>query len=64
MIYIDIEKLHPDHRQPMTDVLAMRGYTQMTDEKIEQIYNVYLELNKIPKKDWDKQSTRDKLKEI
>lgn len=31
------------------------------NEVPDELYNVYLELSKIPKKDWNKQSTRDTI---
>jgi len=47
----DIKKIHPDHQQAFTDVLAIRV---IPDEKIDEIYKLYVELNKHPKKDWSK----------
>lgn len=50
----DLDNIHPDHQPAFKDVLATRAYSGMTDEQIQEIYNIYVELKKIPKKDWNK----------
>lgn len=50
----DLDKLHKDHVELFKDVIAMRAYSGLTDEQIQEIYNIYADLNKIPKKDWNK----------
>lgn len=57
----DITKLHPIHQKMYLEFVS----SEFTPNEVpDELYNVYLELSKIPKKDWHKQSTRDKLKEI
>lgn len=58
---MDISQLLPEHQELMKNAIHL-GIIDKPG--LEKIYNAYLELSKIPKKDWDKQSTRDKLKEI
>jgi hypothetical protein len=60
---MDLSKIHKDHRKAMQEVIAMRSYTNLTDEQISKLYKVYTELNKVPKKDWDKEETRRRVNE-
>ena len=57
----DITKLDPIH-QKMYQEFVSSEYTP--NEVPDKLYKVYLELSKIPKKDWNKQSTKDKLDTI
>lgn len=57
----DITKLDPIH-QKMYQEFVSSEYTP--NEVPDQLYKVYLELSKIPKKDWNKQSTIDKLEQV
>lgn len=52
----DLTKIHPDHRS-VFESLTPDAY--ITQEVIDKLYLVYVELNSIPKKDWGKQSTQD-----
>jgi len=54
----DITKLHPMHQKMYLEFISSE-YTP--NEVPDELYNVYLELSKIPKKDWNKQSTRDTI---
>lgn len=57
----DITKLDPIHQKMYQEFIS----SEYTPDRVpDELYNVYLELSKIPKKDWGKQSTRDKLKSI
>lgn len=47
----------------MIDFIADRFGIGYTDEHKKEVYEVYLKLSKLPKKDWNKQSTKDKLAE-
>jgi hypothetical protein len=60
----DLAQIHEDHREVFKDVLAMRAYSGLSDEQIDYIYNIYVELKKIPKKDWGKKSTRNTIESI
>lgn len=55
----EISKLHPIH-QKMYQEFVSSPFTP--NEVPDELYNTYLELSKIPKKDWGKQETIDKLK--
>lgn len=57
----DLAQIHEEHRGTFKDVLAMRAYSGLSDEQINYIYNIYLELKKIPEKDWGKASTIEKI---
>ena len=57
----DITKLDPIH-QKMYKEFVSSEYTP--NEVPDELYQAYLELSKIPKKDWNKQSTKDKLDSI
>lgn len=57
----DLTKIHPDHRS-VFESLTPDAY--ITQEVIDKLYLVYVELNTIPKKDWGKQSTKDIIKLI
>lgn len=54
----DITKLDPIHQKMYQEFISSE-YTP--NEVPDELYNVYLELSKIPKKDWGKQSTRDTI---
>jgi len=58
---MDLSKLHPDHQQIMQSVLSDEFGVGYTEEQKQKIYDSYLVLNKIPKKDWGKQSTIESL---
>ena len=57
----DITKLDPIHQKTYKEFVS----SKYTPNRVpDELYKVWLELSKIPKKDWGKQSTRDKLKSI
>lgn len=56
----DLTKLHPDNRR-VFEGLTPDAY--ISQEVIDKLYLVYVELNSIPKKDWGKTSTVNKIKE-
>jgi len=58
----DLDNIHPDHQPAFKDVLSMRAYSGLSDEQIQHIYNIYIEMNKIPKKDWNKPETVEVIK--
>ena len=57
----DITKLHPIH-QRMYHEFVSSEYTP--NEVPDELYNVWLTLASIPKKDWDKQSTTDQIAKL
>jgi hypothetical protein len=63
-LLMDLSKIHPDHRKAMQEVIAMRSYTNISDEQINKLYKTYVELNKLPKKDWGKPETKEKLEKV
>lgn len=54
----DITKLHPIHQKMYQEFISSE-YTP--NEVPDELYDTYLKLSKIPKKDWGKQSTRDTI---
>lgn len=55
----DITKLDPIHQKNYLEYTNSRYY----DKKVaDELYGVYLELSKIPKEDWGKPETTEKLK--
>lgn len=52
----DLTKLHPDHRR-VFEGLTPDAY--ISQEVIDKLYLVYVELNSIPKKDWGKPETQE-----
>lgn len=58
-----MEEIHNDHKELVNSVLNDQ-YGIYKEEQKQQILELYKNLSKIPKKDWNKQSTKDKLKEI
>lgn len=57
----DISKLHPIH-QKMYHEFVSSEYTP--NEVPDELYNTYLALSEIPKKDWNKESTKEKLNTV
>lgn len=56
----DISKLHPIHQKAYREFIS----SEFTPNEVpDELYKVWLELSKIPKKDWNKQSTIDALQE-
>ena len=55
-----MEEIHNDHKELVNSVLNDQ-YGIYKEEQKQQILELYKELNKIPKKDWDKQSTIESL---
>lgn len=54
----DISKLDPIHQQMYKEFVS----SEFTPNEVpDELYNAYLKLSKIPKKDWGKQSTRDTI---
>lgn len=56
----DLTKLHPDHRK-VFETLTPDAY--IAQEVIDKMYVAYVELNNIPKRDWNKQSTIEAIQE-
>lgn len=56
----DISKLHPIHQQMYKDFVSNK-YTP--HDVPDELYSVYLALANIPKEDWGKTSTVNKIKE-
>ena len=54
---MDISKLLPEHQNIMQDFISDKFGVGYTEEYKQKMYNIYLALADIPKKDWDKQST-------
>jgi len=57
----DITKLDPIHQKMYQEFISSE-YTP--NEVPDELYDTYLKLSKIPKKDWNKPSTKDKLDAI
>jgi len=57
----DISKLNPIHQQMYKEFISS-PYTP--NEVPDELYNVYLKLSKIAKKDWGKQSTVDAIQVV
>lgn len=56
----DISKLHPIHQQAYQEFVS----SEFTPNEVpDELYNAYLKLSKIPKKDWGKQETIEKINE-
>lgn len=56
----DISKLHPIH-QKMYHEFITSEYTP--NEVPDELYNLWLTLSEIPKKDWGSESTKEKVQE-
>lgn len=54
----DITKLYPIHQKAYQEFISSE-YTP--NEVPDELYEVWLALSKIPKKDWGKQSTKDAI---
>lgn len=59
---MDLSNIHKDHKGLVQSILSDEYGVGYTDQQKEDILRIYEELNKIPKRDWDKQSTIDKVK--
>lgn len=57
----DLTKIHPDHRKVFESLTPDAFISQ---EVIDKLYLVYVELNKYPQKDWDKKSVIDEVKAV
>lgn len=57
----DISKLDPIHQQAYKEFVSSE-YTP--SEVPDKLYEVYLLLSKIPKKDWGKESTKEALRVV
>lgn len=55
----DISKLHPIHQKAYKEFVSSE-YTP--NEVPDELYEAYLKLSKIPKEDWGKPATTEKLK--
>lgn len=56
----DISKLDPIHQQMYKEFVS----SEFTPNEVpDELYNAYLKLSKIPKKDWGKQETIEKINE-
>ena len=54
---MDLSKIHKDHREAMQEFVDDKYGVGYTDEIKQQMYDMYVKLNKIPKKDWNKLHT-------
>jgi len=61
---MDISKPLPEHQNIMQDFISDKFGVGYTEEYKQKMYNIYLALADIPKKDWGKQSTLDKVQVI
>lgn len=59
---MDLSKIHPDHRALIKSVIDDEFGVGYTEQQKQQLYNTYVEVNKIPKKDWDKPEVIKKVK--
>lgn len=57
----DITKLDPIHQKTYREFVSSI-YTP--NEVPDELYKVWLELSKIPKKDWNKASTKEKINTV
>ncbi len=54
----DIKKLHPIHQKTYQEFVS----SQYTPSEVpDELYAIWLELNKHPKKDWGKASTKQAI---
>ena len=54
----DISKLHPIHQKMYREFVS----SEFTPNEVpDELYNVWLKLSEIPKKDWGKESTKHAL---
>lgn len=60
---MDTDNISKEHKTVMQSILSDEYGVGYTEQQKKQIFNMYKELKKIPKKDWDKQSTKDKIKD-
>lgn len=60
---MDISKLLPEHQEIMRDFIADKFGIGYTEEHKQQMYNIYLALVDIPKKDWNKESTKQAVQD-
>lgn len=57
----DISKLDPIHQKMYQEFVS----SEFTPNQVpDELYNVWLTLADIPKKDWGKQSTKDAIKDM
>lgn len=57
----DISKLHPIHQKTYQEFVA----SEFTPNEVpDELYNVWLTLSKIPKKDWGKPTTLEQIQTI
>lgn len=55
----DLSKLHPIHQRTYREFVS----SIYTPDKVpDELYEIWLKLSKIPKKDWGKPETIEKLK--
>lgn len=57
----DLTKISSEHREVMAS-LVPNAY--LTQETIDKIYEVYVALADIPKKDWDKPETIEAVQQV
>ena len=56
----DLSKLHPIHQKTYQEFVS----SEFTPNEVpDELYNVWLTLSKIPKKDWGKESTKQAIDE-
>lgn len=56
----DISKLDPIHQKMYQEFIS----SEFTPNEVpDELYDVYLKLSKIPKKDWNKSETIEKINE-
>jgi len=58
---MDLTKIHKDHREIVESIISDEFGVGYTDKQKQQVYDTYLKLSAIPKKDWNKQSTVETL---
>lgn len=56
----DITKLHPIHQKTYKEFVS----SEFTPNEVpDKLYNLWVELNKHPQKDWNKESVIESIKE-
>lgn len=60
---MDTDNISKEHKTVMQSILSDEYGVGYTEQQKKQIFNMYKELKKIPKKDWGKTSTVNKIKD-
>lgn len=61
---MDLSKLRPEHREIVSDFINDKFGVGYTQEAKEKMYNIYLALADIPKKDWNKPSAKVEIEKV